>query len=179
MGMPSLSILLHEMYKLLYYAGSLEKCTLIRSGTCCGFGVAPGTVAITTESCDTELNHFYSQAYLDTVGSVCRCHSQRRDFPSIAEKSLVRHLQEVAEENGIPTVTGCTISADGFYEDEARTDGFFCEFGEEEKFAYFKKIQEAGVCNMEMESLIFLAFALRAHVRAGVACSVLIDRLQV
>ena len=56
------------MYKLLYYAGSLEKCTLIRSGTCCGFGVAPGTVAITTESCDTELNHFYSQAYLDTVG---------------------------------------------------------------------------------------------------------------
>ena len=68
MGMPSLSILLHEMYKLLYYAGSLEKCTLIRSGTCCGFGVAPGTVAITTESCDTVLNHFYSKAYLDTVG---------------------------------------------------------------------------------------------------------------
>lgn len=105
--------------------------------------------------------------------------SQRRDFPAIAEKSLVRHLQEVAEENGIPAVTGYTISADGFYEDEARTDGFFCEFGEEEKFAYFKKIQEAGVCNMEMESLVFLAFALRAHVRAGVACSVLIDRLQV
>lgn len=67
MGMPSLSILLHEMYKLLYYAGSLSKCTLIRSGTCCGIGVASGTVAITTESCDTELNHFYSQAFLDRV----------------------------------------------------------------------------------------------------------------
>ena len=91
----------------------------------------------------------------------------------------MRHLQEVAEENGIPTVTGYTISADGFYEDEARTDGFFCEFGEEEKFAYFKKIHDAGVRNIEMESLVFLAFALRAHVRAGVACSVLIDRLQV
>lgn len=110
---------------------------------------------------------------------MCFCHSQRQDFPSIAEKSLVRHLQEVAEENGIPTVTGYTISADGFYEDEARTDGFFCEFGEEEKFAYFKKIHDAGVRNIEMESLVFLAFALRAHVRAGVACSVLIDRLQV
>ena len=85
----------------------------------------------------------------------------------------------MAEENGIPTVTGYTISADGFYEDEARTDGFFCEFGEEEKFAYFKKIHDAGVRNIEMESLVFLAFALRAHVRAGVACSVLIDRLQV
>ena len=69
MGMPSLSILLHEMFKLLQYAGCLEKCTLIRSGTCGGVGSNPGTVAITTEGCDTELNHYYSQSYIGKVRS--------------------------------------------------------------------------------------------------------------
>ena len=69
MGMPSLSILLHELFKLLQYAGCLEKCTLIRSGTCGGVGSNPGTVAITTEGCDTELNHYYSQSYIGKVRS--------------------------------------------------------------------------------------------------------------
>lgn len=68
MGMPSLSILLHEMYKLMYYAGCLSKCTFIRSGTCGGVGVEPGTVAITTGGVDPSLNSYYSQSVL---GNVC------------------------------------------------------------------------------------------------------------
>lgn len=67
MGMPSLSILLHEMYKLLYYAGCLSKCTIIRSGTCGGVGVEPGTVAITTGGVDPSLHPFYSQSTLGNV----------------------------------------------------------------------------------------------------------------
>lgn len=67
MGMPSLSILLHEMYKLLYYAGCLSKCTILRSGTCGGVGVEPGTVAITTGGVDPSLHPFYTQSTLGKV----------------------------------------------------------------------------------------------------------------
>ena len=67
MGMPSLSILLHEMYKLLQYAGSLSTCTFIRSGTCGGVGVEPGTVAISTGGVDPSVNPFYTQSILGKV----------------------------------------------------------------------------------------------------------------
>jgi uridine phosphorylase len=48
MGMPSLSILLHEITKLMHYAGATDYC-FIRIGTSGGLGVPPGTVVITTE----------------------------------------------------------------------------------------------------------------------------------
>ena len=67
MGMPSLSILLHEMYKLCYYAGCLSKCTFIRSGTCGGVGAAPGTVAISTGGVDPSLHPYYTQSILGKV----------------------------------------------------------------------------------------------------------------
>lgn len=37
-------------------------------------------------------------------------------------------LKETAMKNSIPSVCGLTISADGFYEDQGRLDGYFCEF---------------------------------------------------
>lgn len=67
MGMPSLSIALNEVYKLLHYAGCLDKCTFIRCGTCGGIGVAPGSVVVSTECCDADLNHFYTQSALGKV----------------------------------------------------------------------------------------------------------------
>ena len=49
----------------------------------------------------------------------------------------------------------------------------------EDKFEYLKKVHNAGVCNIEMEALLFLAFAQRAHIRAGVLCTVIVNRLKV
>lgn len=67
MGMSSLSIALNEIYKLLYYAGCLSQCVFIRCGTCGGLGITPGSIVISTECCDTELHHFYSQSFLGKV----------------------------------------------------------------------------------------------------------------
>lgn len=49
MGMPSVSICLHEIVKLLMHAGARDF-IIIRTGTSGGVGVAPGTVVITTEA---------------------------------------------------------------------------------------------------------------------------------
>lgn len=48
MGQPSISILLHELIKLMFHAGVKDP-IFFRLGTCGGLGVEPGTVVITTE----------------------------------------------------------------------------------------------------------------------------------
>ena len=52
-------------------------------------------------------------------------------------------------------------------------------YSEEDKFAYLRHVNEQGVCNIEMEALLFFAFAQRARVRAGVICTVIVNRLLV
>lgn len=168
-GMASLSVILHEIYKLLNYVDRLSSCVILRCGTCGGIGVEPGTIAITTEGRDAQLNRFYSQSVL----------GKQIQYPSVADPSLVEELQKTASEQGLPYVCGYTISAEGFYEDQGRTDGFFCDYSEEDKFEFLKRIHDAGVRNMEMEALLFLAFAQRAHVRGGVVCAVIVNRMKV
>ena len=129
----------------------------------------PGTIAITTEGRDPQLNRFYTQS---TLG-------KQIQYPSIADNSLVEKLQKIASEQGLPYVCGYTISAEGFYEDQGRTDGFFCDYTEEDKFEFLKRVYDAGVRNIEMEALLFLALAQRAHVRAGVLCAVIVNRMKV
>ena len=48
MGIPSTSIMLHEVAKLLYYAGADDP-IMLRLGTSGGIGVPPGTVVVSTE----------------------------------------------------------------------------------------------------------------------------------
>ena len=168
-GTASLSVILHEIYKLLSYADRLSSCVILRCGTCGGIGVEPGTIAITTEGRDPQLNRFYTQS---TLG-------KQIQYPSIADNSLVEKLQKIASEQGLPYVCGYTISAEGFYEDQGRTDGFFCDYTEEDKFEFLKRVYDAGVRNIEMEALLFLALAQRAHVRAGVLCAVIVNRMKV
>ena len=45
MGVPSLSIMLHEVIKLLSYAGAQDP-VIIRIGTSGGIGITPGTVVV-------------------------------------------------------------------------------------------------------------------------------------
>ena len=54
MGVPSLSILLHELIKLMWHAG-VEDPIFFRIGTCGGVGLTGGTVVITEEAVDGRL----------------------------------------------------------------------------------------------------------------------------
>ena len=48
MGMPSMSILLHEVTKMLHYSKATDV-TYFRLGSSGGIGVDPGTVVLTTQ----------------------------------------------------------------------------------------------------------------------------------
>lgn len=60
MGIPSLSILIHEILKLLHHA-KCTNVTLFRIGTSGGIDVPAGTVVITEKAVDELLRPFYEQ----------------------------------------------------------------------------------------------------------------------
>src|SRR5690606_23151298 len=59
MGIPSISILLHEITKLLHYARAPPP-TYFRIGSSGGIGMPPGSVVITSEAVDAELQPFHT-----------------------------------------------------------------------------------------------------------------------
>lgn len=65
-----------------------------------------------------------------------------------------------------PVVMGNTLCTDDFYEEQARIDGAFCEFTDDERMAYLEKCYRAyGVRNFEMESLAFAALTYHAGIK--------------
>ena len=66
MGVPSLSILLHEIFKMLWHAG-VEDATFFRIGTCGGINLPPGTVVVSEGALDGKL-----QPVHENVSVICK-----------------------------------------------------------------------------------------------------------
>lgn len=49
---------------------------------------------------------------------------------------------------------------------QARLDGAFCDYSEEDKMAFLKRIHDRGVRNIEMESLCFAAYCHRLGLKS-------------
>lgn len=68
-GCPSMSILLHEMIKLVHYA-KCKDVTFFRMGTSGGVGVTPGTLIITNEAVDGMFRPEYRQVNFNLIKSI-------------------------------------------------------------------------------------------------------------
>ncbi|VDL96826.1 unnamed protein product [Schistocephalus solidus] len=169
MGIPSISILLHEMAKLLWHAGC-EDVIFIRLGTCGGLGLEPGSVVVTTDCVDCCFENFLQLKILGK--SVQR--------PARLDCQLVQELIEISKSiaHDYTVIAGQTMCANDFYEEQGRLDGAICEYSKEEKLEFLKKAYSLGVRNIEMESLGFAAFCQHLGIRAAVLCVTLVDRLK-
>lgn len=121
--------------------------------------------------------------------------------PAKLDKKLARELKQLADPTFDPydTVIGKTMCTYDFYEGkhrisfindshiaiayyvvpgQGRLDGAFCEFSENDKMDYLKKLEDFGVVNIEMESTIFAALTYHAGIRAAIVCVTLLDRLK-
>lgn len=166
MGVPSLSILLHEVTKLLEYAGA-DKVTYIRMGTSGGVGVDPGTVVISTEG----VNHL-----MESVDDVVVLNKVVRR-PAICTPEVAKEIAQAAEEVGLPHAMGKTLTCDDFYEGQGRLDGAICEYTLEEKMAFLQYAADAGVRNIEMEARCFAGFCYKLNIPVAVCCVTLLNRL--
>ncbi|XP_061432368.1 uridine phosphorylase 1-like [Lethenteron reissneri] len=167
MGVPSMSILLHELIKLLHHARCRDV-TVIRIGTSGGLGLEPGTVVVSRSAVDACFQPQMEQMVLGK--SVVR---STELHPGLAAE-LVACGRAVG---GFQTVLGNTMCTHDFYEGQARLDGAVCTYSHEEKLAYLRAAHEAGVCNIEMESSVFSVLCRLSGLQAGVVCVTLLDRL--
>jgi uridine phosphorylase len=71
MGVPSVSIMLHELIKLLHHAQATDV-TLFRLGTSGGLGLQPGTVVLSTEAVDELLRPYLALPVLGKVKAMIR-----------------------------------------------------------------------------------------------------------
>ncbi|XP_035207739.1 uridine phosphorylase 2-like isoform X2 [Stegodyphus dumicola] len=168
-GSPSISVVLHEIMKLMHHAKA-EDPVFLRMGTCGGLGLPPGSVVITSVSVDGMLRPYQELVVL----------GEKIQRPSTLDEELSKELKIVADKylKDCTVVVGKTMCADDFYEGQGRLDGAFCEYTQEDKVFYLKKLKEEGVVNIEMESLTFAAMCNTAGVKGGVICVTLLDRLK-
>lgn len=169
-GASPLGVVLHEIFKLLHYAGvKNEDVTMFRIGTSGGLGYPPGTVVVTDSVIDAaKRNHFHSLE----CGII-------RPLPCRINQELVEEILEAAKAIGVPTVKGGTMGTDDFYLGQGRTDGAFCNYTEADKMAFLQELyQEYNVCNIEMEAHILSAFTYRAGIRCGIVCTTIVNRLK-
>lgn len=167
MGIPSVSILLHEVMKLLHHA----KCSdvqFFRMGTSGGLGLEPGTVVITEEVVDALFQpHFEVQV----LGKVIK-------RPATLDEGLVKRLVNCARpDDAFKVVTGKTMCTLDFYEGQARLDGAFCDYTEKEKMSFLTEAHRQGIRNIEMESICFASICRQCNVRGAVVCVTLLNRL--
>lgn len=165
MGTPSCLIFLHEIVKLLYHAkADLPNIDFVRLGTCGGIGLPAGSMVITEESLDDTLIPGFEHT---------ACGVKKRS-PAVACKELNKELLDLAE----VAVLGKTMTANNFYEAQARLDGAIQPwYTDADKLAFLNRAKDMGVKNIEMESSGFLSFFQRLGLRAAVICVTLLDRL--
>eukprot|EP00011_Vannellida_sp_DIVA3-517-6-12_P011463 CAMPEP_0114618186 /NCGR_PEP_ID=MMETSP0168-20121206/7576_1 /TAXON_ID=95228 ORGANISM="Vannella sp., Strain DIVA3 517/6/12" /NCGR_SAMPLE_ID=MMETSP0168 /ASSEMBLY_ACC=CAM_ASM_000044 /LENGTH=348 /DNA_ID=CAMNT_0001829331 /DNA_START=59 /DNA_END=1102 /DNA_ORIENTATION=+ len=173
MGMPSMSILLHEVTKLLFHAKATDV-TYIRIGTSGGLGLEGGTVVVAKAAVDSGT---FKPIYKH------RIMGKEHEYPSHLDERLAQAALECAKGDGsaefpeIPCVIGNTLGTDDFYEGQGRCDGCICEYTEEDKMAWLQQAYDAGVRNIEMESTLFACFCNRMKIPAMLINTVLLNRL--
>ncbi|XP_063679193.1 uridine phosphorylase 1-like [Bolinopsis microptera] len=166
-GAPSITILLHELFKLVHYSNATNV-MFIRVGTSAGIGVEPGTIVISENALNASLRKEHRQVVL----------GQEISRPTILDQVLAQALLMCQNDPNIPSMLGSTLCAEDFYEGQGRLDGAFCDYTEEDKIEYLRRAYSMGCRNIEMESCAFSSLCHRAGVRGAVVCVTLIDRLQ-
>uniref|UniRef100_A0A672KHA1 Uridine phosphorylase 1 n=1 Tax=Sinocyclocheilus grahami TaxID=75366 RepID=A0A672KHA1_SINGR len=162
MGIPS------TLIKLLYHAHCTDV-TVVRIGTSGGIGLKPGIVVVTKQSVDSVFQPRLEQVILGKP--VVRS----TELDAELAEELLQSGKDLAE---FETVIGNTMCTLDFYEGQARLDGAFCSYSEEDKQSYLAEAYAAGVRNIEMESSVFAAMCKLSNLRAAVVCVTLLDRLK-
>nr|XP_019582750.1 PREDICTED: uridine phosphorylase 2 isoform X2 [Rhinolophus sinicus] len=168
MGIPSISIMLHELIKLLYHAQCCDV-TIIRIGTSGGIGITPGSVVITDTAVDSFFKPRFEQIILDNIVT------RSTELDKALAEELFNYSKEIPN---FPALIGHTMCTYDFYEGQGRLDGALCFFSREKKVDYLKRAYKAGIRNIEMESTVFAAMCRLCGLKAAVVCVTLLDRLE-
>jgi len=167
MGSASVSILLHEISRVMYLAGN-DEFEYIRIGTSGGIDVPAGVVVITDKVYQSNLVQGYFNTYLE----------KKELFPAHMNDALNQRIL-AAQPIDLPfkIIHGNSVSADDFYLGQARLDGAtIASYDYDKRQEYFEKMKQLSIYNMEMESGAFASFCCRADIPATMIAVTIINR---
>ncbi|MGI9196256.1 MAG: uridine phosphorylase [Candidatus Nanopelagicales bacterium] len=174
MGMPSASIAVQELMRMLYFLkrGDLEALDQVfwaRVGTSGGVGLPGGTIVVSSQAVMPDLKPFR----LMQGGSGLYWFDGT--FPEATREAILR----ANDDSGIPIVTGTTVATHEFFLEQFRLDGAIRLETMESKQEFLEWLHAHGVRNMEMEGAMLAAYLnWWGFPSFAMICAVLLNRLE-
>jgi uridine phosphorylase len=174
MGMPSASIAVQELMRLVYFLKRGDQTAIAdvfwaRVGTSGGVGLPAGTIVVTTEALMADLKPY---RLLDGGDGL---HWFESTFP----RDTVDGIVAANEGSGIPIAAGRTVATDEFFIEQFRLDGAIRLAHSARKMEWLRWLDENGVRNIEMEGAMLAAYLnYWGFRRFAMVCTTLVNRLE-
>jgi len=174
MGMPSASIALQEMMRMVYFLkrGDLEaidKVFWARVGTSGGVGLPGGTIVVTSEGLMADLKPYR------LLQGARGTYWFDGTFPAATREAIMR----ANDGSGLPIVSGKTIATNEFFLEQFRLDGAIRMETTETKQEFLEWLHANGVANIEMEGAMLAAYLNSWGFSSfAMICACLLNRLE-
>jgi uridine phosphorylase/homotetrameric cytidine deaminase len=174
MGMPSASIALQELMRILYFLKSgnlveMDKVFWARVGTSGGVGLPAGTVVVSTEGLMADLKPYR------LLKGVNGEYWFDGNFPAKTCQEIIM----ANADSGLNIVSGKTVAGNDFFLEQFRLDGAISFETPETRMAWLQLLFDKGVRNIEMEGAMFAGYLNHwGFSRFAMICATLLNRFE-
>ncbi len=174
MGMPSASIAVQELMRMVYFLkrgdlDALDQVFWARVGTSGGVGLPGGTIVVSSEGLMPDLKPY--RLIQGGRGS----YWFDGTFPEPTREAILR----ANDGSGLSIVSGKTVATNEFFLEQFRLDGAIRMETEETKGEFLAWLHENGVRNIEMEGAMLAAYLNSwGFPSFAMICAVLLNRLE-
>lgn len=174
MGMPSASIALQELLRMVFFlkAGDLDAMDEVfwcRVGTSGGVGLPGGTVVVSSEGLMADL-----KPYRLLNGGTGEYWFDGR-FPAATSQAIIA----ANEHTDFEIVAAKTVAGNEFFLEQFRLDGAICLETPETKMGWLRWLHDNGVANIEMEGAMLAGYLnWWGFSQFAMICCTLLNRLE-
>ena len=173
MGMPSASIALQELMRMVFFLKrgdlvAMDEVFWCRVGTSGGVGLPVGTVVVTSEGLMADLRPFRllnggtGEYWFDG------------HFPAATSQAIIA----ANEHADFDIVSGKTVAGNEFFLEQFRLDGALCLETPETKMGWLGWLHDNGVVNIEMEGAMIAGYLNHwGFSKFAMICATIFDRL--
>ena len=174
MGMPSASIALQELMRMVFFLkrgdlDALDEVFWCRVGTSGGVGLPGGTVVVSSEGLMADL-----RPYRLLNGGVGEYWFDGY-FPAATAEAIIA----ANKYTDFPIVSGKTVAGNEFFLEQFRLDGAICLESPESKMDWLRWLHENAVANIEMEGAMIAGYLNHwGFPSFAMICCTLLNRLE-
>ena len=174
MGMPSASIALQELMRMVFFLkrgdlDAMDEVFWCRVGTSGGVGLPGGTVVVSSEGLMADL-----KPYRLLNGGTGEYWFDGH-FPAESCNAIIA----ANEHTDFEIISGKTVAGNEFFLEQFRLDGAICLETPESKMGWLHWLQENGVVNIEMEGAMIAGYLNHwGFSKFAMICCTLLNRLE-